>query len=34
VVLRDPVGQVPLDLRPGSLWVQLVPLDMHIDYGR
>jgi hypothetical protein len=34
VVLRDPAGQVPLDLRPGSLWVQLVPLDMRIDYGR
>ncbi len=33
VVLRDPTGQVPLHLKPGRLWVQVVPLDMKALYG-
>jgi hypothetical protein len=33
VVFRDAAGQVPLDLKPGRLWVQLVPLDMQVSYG-
>ena len=29
VVFRDPTGQVPLPLKPGNTWIQLVPLEGH-----
>ena len=29
LLLRDPAGQVPLPLKPGNTWVELVPLPGH-----
>jgi hypothetical protein len=29
VVFRDPTGQVPIPLKPGNTWIQLVPLEGH-----
>ena len=29
VVFRDPTGQVPIPLKPGNTWIQLVPLPGH-----
>jgi hypothetical protein len=29
IVFRDPAGQVPLPLKPGNTWIQLVPLEGH-----
>jgi hypothetical protein len=29
VVFRDPEGQVPIPLKPGNTWMQLVPLEGH-----
>ncbi len=29
VVFRDPTGQVPISLKPGNIWIQLVPLEGH-----
>jgi hypothetical protein len=29
VVFRDPAGQVPIPLKPGNTWIQIVPLDGH-----
>jgi hypothetical protein len=29
VVFRDPTGQIPLDLKPGNTWIQLIPLEGH-----
>jgi hypothetical protein len=29
VVFRDPTGQIPIPLKPGNLWIQLVPLEGH-----
>jgi hypothetical protein len=29
VVLRDATGQVPIPLKPGNTWIQLVPLEGH-----
>lgn len=29
VVFRDPTGQIPLPLKPGNTWIQLVPLPGH-----
>jgi hypothetical protein len=29
LVFRDASGQVPIPLKPGSIWVQLVPLEGH-----
>lgn len=29
VVFRDPTGQIPIPLKPGNIWVQLVPLEGH-----
>lgn len=29
VVFRDPSGQVPVPLKPGNAWIQLVPLEGH-----
>jgi hypothetical protein len=29
VVFRDPTGQVPIPLKPGNTWIQMVPLEGH-----
>ncbi len=29
VVFRDPTGQIPIPLKPGNTWIQLVPLEGH-----
>jgi hypothetical protein len=29
VVFRDPTGQIPIPLKPGNIWIQLVPLEGH-----
>jgi hypothetical protein len=29
VVFRDATGQVPISLKPGNIWIQLVPLEGH-----
>lgn len=29
LVFRDPTGQIPIPLKPGNTWVQLVPLEGH-----
>jgi hypothetical protein len=29
IVFRDPTGQVPIPLKPGNTWIQLVPLEGH-----
>ncbi len=29
VVFRDVTGQIPIPLRPGNIWIQLVPLEGH-----
>jgi hypothetical protein len=29
VVFRDPTGQIPIPLKPGNTWMQLVPLEGH-----
>jgi hypothetical protein len=29
VVFRDPAGQVPIPLKPGNTWIQLVPMEGH-----
>lgn len=29
VVFRDPTGQLPIPLKPGNIWIQLVPLEGH-----
>jgi hypothetical protein len=29
LLLRDPAGQIPIPLKPGNTWVQLVPLPGH-----
>ncbi len=29
VVFRDPTGQIPIPLKPGNTWIQLVPLPGH-----
>jgi hypothetical protein len=29
VVFRDPKGQIPIPLKPGNTWIQLVPLEGH-----
>ena len=29
VVFRDSEGQIPIPLKPGNTWIQLVPLEGH-----
>jgi hypothetical protein len=29
VVFRDQTGQIPISLKPGNIWIQLVPLEGH-----
>ena len=29
LVFRDPTGQFPIPLKPGNIWIQLVPLEGH-----
>lgn len=29
VVFRDPTGQIPIPLKPGNIWIELVPLAGH-----
>jgi hypothetical protein len=29
LVFRDPTGQIPIPLKPGNTWIQLVPLEGH-----
>ena len=29
LVFRDPTGQIPIPLKPGNIWIELVPLDGH-----
>lgn len=29
VVFRDPTGQIPIPLKPGNIWIQLVPMEGH-----
>jgi hypothetical protein len=29
VVFRDPTGQIPIPLKPGNIWIELVPLEGH-----
>lgn len=29
LVFRDPTGQIPVPLKPGNIWIELVPLEGH-----
>ncbi len=29
LVFRDPTGQIPIPLKPGNIWIELVPLEGH-----
>jgi hypothetical protein len=29
LVFRDETGQIPITLKPGNTWIQLVPLEGH-----
>ncbi len=29
LVFRDPTGQIPITLKPGNIWIELVPLEGH-----
>jgi hypothetical protein len=29
LVFRDATGQIPIPLKPGNIWIELVPLEGH-----